>query len=62
MEVAEMLAALRSTLEDPIGAATTSGAAREPSASVLPRLLPAGVPPVSAYVSCVSNSGRKQMP
>ena len=57
-----MLSALRSTLEDPSGAATTSGAAREPSTSVLPRLLPAGVPPVPAYVSCVSNPGRKQMP
>ena len=34
MEVAEMLSALRSTLEDPSGAATTSGAPQEPSAPV----------------------------
>ena len=37
-----MLSALRSTLEDPCGAATTSGAAQEPSAPVMPQLLPAG--------------------
>ena len=35
-----MLSALRSTLEDPCGAATTSGAAQEPSAPVMPQLLP----------------------
>ena len=45
MEVAEMLSALRSTLEDPSGAATTSGAAQEHSAPVMPQLLPAGAPP-----------------
>ena len=53
MEVAEMLSALRSTLEDPCGAATTSGAAQEPSAPVMPQLLLAGAPPVPAYVGCV---------
>ena len=62
MEVAEMLSALRSTLEDPSGAATTSGAAREPSAPVMPRLLPAEVLPVPAHESCVDDSGCKQMP
>ena len=56
MEVAEMLSALRSTLEDPCGAATTSGAAQEPSAPVMPQLLLAGAPPVPAYVGCVSDS------
>ena len=34
-----MLSALRSTLEDPSGAATTSGAAREPSAPGDPGLV-----------------------
>ena len=62
MEVAEMLSALRSTLEDPSGAATTSGAAQEPSAPVMPQLLPAGAPPVPAYVSCVSDSDCNQVP
>ena len=57
-----MLSALRSTLEDPSGAATTSGAAREPSAPVMPQLLPAEAPPVPAYESCVCDSGCKQMP
>ena len=51
-----MLSALRSTLEDPSGAATTSGAAQEPSAPVMPQLLLAGAPPVPAYVGCVSDS------
>ena len=59
MEVAEMLSALRSTLEDPSGAATTSGAAQEPSAPVMPQLLLAGAPPVPAYVGCVSDSDCK---
>ena len=60
-----MLSALRSTLEDPSGAATTSGAAQEPSAPVMrlmPQLLPAGAPPVPAYVGCVSDSGCNQVP
>ena len=57
-----MLSALRSTLEDPSGAATTSGAAQEPSAPVMPQLLPAEAPPVPAYESCVCDSGCKQMP
>ena len=57
-----MLSALRSTLEDPSGAATTSGAAQEPSAPVMPQLLPAGAPPVPAYVSCVSDSDCNQVP
>ena len=57
-----MLSALRSTLEDPSGAATTSGAAREPSAPVMPRLLPAEMLHVPAYESCVGESGCKQMP
>ena len=57
-----MLSALRSTLEDPCGAATTSGAAQEPSAPVMPQLLPAGAPPVPAYVSCVSGSDCNQVP
>ena len=48
MEVADMLSALRSTLEDPSGAATTSGAAQEPSAPVMPQLLPAGAFVVSS--------------
>ena len=62
MEVAEMLSALRSTLEDPCGAATTSGAAEESSAPVMPQLLPAGAPPVPANVSCVSDSDCNQVP
>ena len=55
-----MLSALRSTLEDPSGAATTSGAAQEPSAPVMPQLLLAGVVP--AYVGCVSDSDCNQVP
>ena len=57
-----MLSALRSTLEDPSGAATTSGAAQEPSAPVMPQLLLAGAPPVPAYVGCVSDSDCNQVP
>ena len=57
-----MLSALRSTLEDPSGAATTSGAAQEHSAPVMPQLLLAGAPPVPAYVGCVSDSDCNQVP
>ena len=57
-----MLSALRSTLEDPSGAATSSGAAREPSAPVLPHLLPAEVPPVPAYVSCIATPAANRCP
>ena len=58
----DMLSALRSTLEDPSGAATTSGAAQEHSAPVMPQLLLAGAPPVPAYVGCVSDSDCNQVP
>ena len=66
MEVAEMLSALRSTLEDPSGAAThlrsCTGAFRARDATSAP----CRGAPVPAYVGCVigcvSDSGCNQVP
>ena len=42
-----------------LGSRSGSFRAREP---VMPHLLPTGAPPVPAYVGCVSDSGRNQVP